>query len=283
MSLADFAESHGLKRVGARPPFLNYIKETWQRRGFAWTLSNFANEAQDAHTRLGSWWVVIQPTLQAGTYGLIFGFILGNSRPENFLPFLFIGVFFYNYIISCFQSGASSITGNAGLVNSLSFPRLLMPISVAIRKTINLWPPLIILLVLLPLRGCWPTLNWLLMIPVLAMMVMFSFGLTMIAARLNAQFRDLNNLIPFISRIGFYLSGVFFKLDAALASFPEQVQFVIRMNPFYDFIQLSRNLTIPGYTAHMTELWVMCAVWAVITPIFGTFYFWKAEERYGRD
>jgi teichoic acid transport system permease protein len=77
MSLSDYARQHGLKRVGARPEFLEYLAQAWSRRDFAFTLSLFANQAANARNRLGRWWVLLLPTIQALVYGLIFGIIMG--------------------------------------------------------------------------------------------------------------------------------------------------------------------------------------------------------------
>ena len=281
MSLAEFAATHGLKRIGARPPFFKYIAEVWQRRGFAWMLSTFTNEASNARTRLGGWWNILLPTIQAGTYGLIFGLILGDSRPENFLSFLFTGVFLFSFMTGCFQSGASSITGNSGLVKSLTFPRALLPLSTVIQYVINLWPQIVLLLITILITGNPITWNWLLLPVLVLLMTSFSFGLALVAARLNAQLRDLGKLIPFFIRISFYVSGVFFSVDKVLGQWPA-VFAVFKFNPFYDFIELARGLLIQGYVPSL-ELWMLCIGWALLLPIFGIVFFWKAEEVYGRD
>ena len=281
MSLAEYAEKHGLKRVGARPKFAEYIKDSVRRIGFAWTLSSFTNEASDARTRLGKWWTFLLPAIQAATYGLIFGLILGSNRPENYLAFLFTGVFLFSFMSGALSSGSSSITGNAGLVNSLSFPRVLLPISAVIRQFLNFWPSLIMLVVALLATQNWPTWSWLLEIVVILLMTMFATGLGIIAARVNAQMRDLGKLIPFFTRIMFYVSGVFFLTDRVFADYPLLLT-VASFNPFYDFIQLSRGLLVHGYEP-TASLWINCIAWAIVMPVVGVVYFWKAEEVYGRD
>ncbi len=281
MSLAELAAAHGLKRIGARPPFWQYVKETWQRRGFAWTLSTYTNEAANARTRLGSWWNLLLPIIQAGTYGLIFGLVLGSSRPDNFLPFLFTGVFLFAFMSGSFQNGASSIIGNAGLVKSLTFPRALLPLSAVIQQILNFWPQLGLLFATLLITGNPITWDWLLMPVLVLLMIMFCLGLAMFSARLNAQARDLGKLIPFVVRILFYVSGVFFALDRVLGEWPA-VLAVFKCNPFYDFIQLARGLLVEGYEPSL-ELWLLCIGWAFIMPIVGFVFFWKAEEVYGRD
>jgi len=281
VSLAEYAEKHGLKRVGARPKFADYIKDSVRRIGFAWTLSSFTNEASDARTRLGKWWTFLLPAIQAATYGLIFGLILGSNRPENYLAFLFTGVFLFAFMSGALSSGSTAITGNAGLVNSLSFPRVLLPISAVIRQFLNFWPSLIMLVVALLATQNWPTWSWLLEIVVILLMTMFATGLGIIAARVNAQMRDLGKLIPFFTRIMFYVSGVFFLTDKVFADYPLLLT-VASYNPFYDFIQLSRGLLVHGYEP-TASLWINCIAWAIVMPVVGVVYFWKAEEVYGRD
>lgn len=281
MSLAEYAAKHGLERVGARPPLGAYIRETIQRTNFAWTLSAYSVQSGDARTRLGNWWLILLPTIQAGLYGLIFGLIIGSNRPENFLAYLFTGVFLFSFMSGSLQSGASAITGNAGLVKSLSFPRILLPLSAVIKQTLNFLPQILLLTLTLLLTGNFPNWDWLLFIPVALLMTMFSFGVAVIAARLTVQFRDLNKLIPLITRLLFYVSGVFFSLEKVLGQWPVAYQ-IFAFNPFYDFIQLTRGLVVVGYDPTAT-LWLQCIGWAIATPIVGVIFFWRAEEQYGRE
>ncbi len=267
--------------MGARPSFFNYISEAWRRRDFAIALSTFSNEAANARNRLGKWWNILLPTIQAATYGLIFGVILGDSRPHNFLPFLFTGVFLFSFMSGSFYSGASSITSNSGLVKSLSFPRALLPISTVISQFINLLPQLAILLVTLLIIQQQITWSWLALIPIVFLMTLFATGLAMIAARLTVQVRDLSKLLPFVTRIFFYISGIFFSVDKVLANHPE-IYSIVKWNPVYDYIEIARGALVEGYTME-TEIWIACVVWAVATFVFGSIFFWKAEEEYGRD
>ena len=281
MSLADYARQHGLKRVGARPEFLEYLAQAWSRRDFAFTLSLFANQAANARNRLGRWWVLLLPTIQAMVYGLIFGLILGSNRPDNFIPFLFTGVFLFSYFAGSFQSGASSVTGNVGLVRSLSFPRMLLPISAVMRQFFNLLPQLGLLLVALVLFQQDITWGWLAMFPILFLMTMFASGLAMVAARLTVHIQDLTKIIPFMVRVVFYTSGIFFSMERVLGGFPLVLQ-IMQFNPVYAFIELARGALIEGH--EMTGfLWAVCSSWAVGALLLGVLFFWKAEERYGRE
>lgn len=281
MSIAEYAAANGLKRVGAREPFFKYLKHAWARRDFAYTMAQFTNQASMAGNRLGRWWLILQPAIQAGVYGLIFGVLLGSSRPHNFVPYLFTGVFLFAFMQSAFQTGATSITGNFGLVRSLSFPRILLPANSTIQQVFALLPQLGLLLVTLVLTGQPITWTWLLLIPINALMIFFGFGVAALSARLTVQVQDLSKLIPFITRVMFYVSGIFFSPERVLKHWPLALQ-IAKLNPVYVYISLARGATISGYSSTLQD-WIAGIIWAIVALVWGLWFFWRAEERYGRE
>jgi teichoic acid transport system permease protein len=283
MSIEEYALENGLKKVGARQPLFAYIKEAIQRFDFAYTMASLSNEAGNAKSRIGGWWNILLPTIQASMYGLVFGLILGRSRPDYFLPFLFTGVFLFSYVQGCFTNGASAIVSRQGLVRSLSFPRVLLPISMVISQTITLFPQLLVLLVILlisqPLSAI--SISWLMIFPLVGLMFIFNIGLATTMARITVHVQDLNKLIPFISRLLFYVSGVFFAVEKIMESDSIYAQ-IIKANPIYAFMSLARGYLVYGYTVD-PMMWVSVTLWSVGLAAFGVIFFWRAEERYGRE
>ncbi|MEN9342509.1 MAG: hypothetical protein RIR24_96 [Actinomycetota bacterium] len=281
MSLAEYAKQNGLTKVGARESLLAYVKHAWQRRDFAYVMALYTDQANSSRNRLGRWWLVLVPTLQAAVYGLIFGILLGGSRPENFIPYLITGVFLFSFLQGAYTSGASSVTSNIGLVRSLSFPRILLPANAVIQQVFSLLPQVALLLVTLLLFHQQLTWNWLLLIPILILMVIFGFGLATISARLTVHVQDLNKLNPFLTRVVFYVSGIFFSIETVLKDYPVAMQ-IASWNPVYVYISLARGAMVEGYS--MTAgMWIAGVAWALGLFVIGTIFFWRAEERYGRE
>ena len=281
MSLAEYAKQNGLTKVGARDPLLSYVKHAWQRRDFAYVMALYTDQANSSRNRLGRWWLVLVPTLQAAVYGLIFGILLGGSRPENFIPFLITGVFLFSFLQGAYSSGANSVTSNIGLVRSLSFPRILLPINALIQQVFSLLPQVALLLITLLLFQQQVTWNWLYLIPILLLMVVFGFGLATISARLTVHVQDLNKLNPFLTRVMFYVSGIFFSIETVLKDYPVAMQ-IATWNPVYVYISLARGAMVEGY-AMTAGMWIAAVAWAFGLFIVGTVFFWRAEERYGRE
>jgi len=283
--ISAIARDAGLKQVGARPPLGSYLAETWRRRAFAMSLARYRLEASLHESRLGLGWIVLRPLLNAAIYGTVFGLIMDrSSRPGDipFIPFLVVGVFVFEFFSKSFGSGAKAITGNAGLVRSLTFPRLLLPLSQIIQFIIELVPMLIVMAIIVAAFGVPITWTWLLVIPLMGLMTMFNFGVALIAARLTVHLRDVAQIIPLVTRLFFYGSGIFYSLDLVLADNPAWMLTVAHLNPVGGFIGLTRLFVLGGPEVS-TLLWVATLVSPFVTMAFGVVFFWRAEEKYGRD
>lgn len=281
MIIAEAVAKYRLQKIGERPPLAEYLRDSYKRRSFAFTLARFNLQASTAKSSLGVAWLVLVPALQIMVYGLIFGLVLGSSRPANFLPYLITGIVLFQFVAGSFADGAKSITANASLVRSLNFPRVLLPTSAVISNVIRIVPLVGLMLIALIALGEPITWNWLLVIPDLVLMACFSAGLAMIAARLTVHFADLNQLVPFITRVAFYSSGIFFSVDKLAAGHPI-LQPIMDSNPIHIFLQIARGALVQGYSYDLYQ-WIFGAIWALASLILGFVYFWRAEEKFGRN
>jgi teichoic acid transport system permease protein len=91
----------------------------------------------------------------------------------------------------------------------------------------------------------------------------------------------LAKLIPFVIRITFYVSGIFFSMEHVLRDYPLAFK-ISQYNPVYVFVSLARGAGVAGYEA-TPFMWWAAIGWSVVTLFLGVVFFWKAEERYGRE
>lgn len=280
MNLYDYAAQHGLKRVGARPNLLDYFREVWQRRVFISTLAKSRISARNQQNRLGMAWLVITPLVDALVYGTVFGLLQGDKRPEHFILFLLVGIFFFRFFNDCIAQGARSVINNRALVQTLSFPRMVLPLSVVMENLINFLPALIILLLVSIPLGSVPNIKWLYLVPIFVMYVVFNAGIAFVMARIAVTFRDIGQIIPFTTRFLRYFSGVFYNPAAFLAGMPIAM-LMFELNPIYNFLEMVRYALIPGYQISLI-LVINGVVWSFGMLVLGVLVFWSSEEQYGR-
>lgn len=280
MTVAEIAEQHGLHRVGARPSLGNYLKQTWERRTFIYELAKARVQSQNERNRLGMVWVVLKPTLNALMYGFVFGILQGSSKPSDFPVFVVIGVFLFEFFTQSMTGGAKSITGNASLVQSLAFPRLSLPVAQVTQNLLTLMPMVVVMFIYSTILGTAPRWSWLMIIPIIAVFSVFNMGVALICARITVHVRDFTNILPLVTRVLFYTSGVLFSVDRLLGHWPWMVT-VFEYHPLYQLLTLARSMVMDS-VAYEPRAWLVIGGWAIVTLVFGLIYFWKAEERYGR-
>jgi teichoic acid transport system permease protein len=279
-SLSALAGEAKLTKVGTRPRLGHYLKDFLQRRAFAYTLARYSLQASTAKSSLGAAWHVVVPALQIGVYGVIFGVLLSSIRPPHFVPYLITGIVLFQFITGCFTDGAKSITSNASLVRSLDFPRILLPVSAVVSNILRVVPLIGLMLLGILAFGERPNLGWFLLIPDFLLMVLFATGAAMIAARLTVHLEDLNQLLPFIVRVLFYTSGIFWNIDSLIHI--GWLKEILHNNPIHLFLVIARSSVVEGYTATGAD-WLVATAWSLGILLFGTVFFWLAEERYGRN
>src|SRR3954453_11888979 len=244
-SAAGLAAQHSLAPVGKRPPLGRYLQQLWVRRHFITTLAVARVVARNHEDRLGVLWNVVRPLLLSLIYGLVFGVLLPPSpRPSNWTAFIVIGVIVFTFSSDCLTKGSRSITRNLHIMRALHFPKALLPVAQTLEETIATLPAFIVLLVVVLATGADPKVTWLLLIPIVVLQGMFNLGFAFIAARITTSIRDFAQLIPFITRLLFYLSGIFYDVNKFHS--PHVLFFFVKINPFHVYIALVRQALLGG-------------------------------------
>ena len=271
----------GLQRAGARLPIDEYSRQLWARRWFVAAYATSANAVGYQRSFLGQAWQLLTPLLNILVYYLIFGLLLHTSRGvPNFIAYLSVGVIFFSFCTSSLISGARSISTNLGLVRALQFPRAVLPVATTLVALLQLFYSLLVLIPILVITGVPLSWRWLELVPILALQTSFCLGLAFCIARMGAQIPDTTQVLPFVSRVWTFSSGVMFSVSRVTATNPSWVGTSLKMNPGYVFLTLARHALLVNSPA-TTMNWVLAAGWGIGTLAVAYPYFWRGEETYG--
>jgi teichoic acid transport system permease protein len=277
----DAAPAPGLTRAGARLPIDEYSRRLWHRRWFVAAYATASNAVGYQRSFLGQAWQLLTPLINILIYYLIFGLLLHTSRGvPNFIAFLSVGVIVFSFCTSSLVSGARSITTNIGLVRALQFPRAVLPVSTTLVAFLQLLNSLVVLIPILLLNGVPLSWRWLELVPALALQALFCLGLAFFVARIGAQIPDTTQVLPFVSRVWTFSSGVMFSVTQVTAGHPGWVGTVLKLNPGNVFLTLARHALLVGSPATPMN-WVVAAAWGFGTLAVAYLYFWRGEETYG--
>lgn len=284
-SLTELAKRHGLQRAAVRPKLGSYISQLWRFRQFIATYANGRVMASFGSTRLGRLWQILSPLVNAGVYYLIFGVVLGLKRGvDNFVAYLCIGIFVFSFTQGVLQSAVASISGHRGLVRALTFPRASLPIAQTLIQVQSLIGSMIVLAGIAVITNEPLKLEWLYVVPALALQFIFNLGLALLVARLGVKIADLRQLLPYILRVWMYGSGVLYSVERFAENLPSWLVPVVHANPLLVYIELVRHALMENVpvTSSTTELWIKGGAWALVAFVVGFLYFWRGEAEYGR-
>ncbi len=267
-----------LEPITGRASLRDYLGQLRERREFIVTMPKHELHAENLDTVLGNLWFLLNPILLSTVYLLIFGVLLDVDRgADNYIPFLVSGVMLYRLWAGGATTGARVMWRNRGLVRSLYFPRAILPIASALTEVLTFLPGVAVLLVVALVTGETVDWQWLLLPIPLLVLAVFTQGSMFFTARLGHTFRDLSTLLPHITRMGFYGSGVLY--DPERFTDNTWALLVFDLNPLYQFITLARwcilDIDINWW------FWLTAPAYALAALVGGFVYFWRAEMTYG--
>ena len=255
----------------------SYLKDLWARREFAWFLAIGNLKARNASTALGLFWWMLNPLLLSAVYFIVFAkiFVRTAEGEPAFLSWIVSGLFVFTFTSTAMTSGANSILANARLLVNIRFPRLILPVSAIIEAGIGFLVSLPVFFVIAwPVDGIapGPQLIWL---PVaVALHTLFNLGLAALTARLAVPFRDINNVIPHLTRLWMYLSPIIWPA-ALIESRSETLQTAMMFNPLVPFLNLYRG-ALMGRDIAAPDVG-LAVFWVVIMLVVGVLSFVRYE------
>ena len=146
---------------------------------------------------LGLLWSYVKPLVRFSMYFVVMGVILEmNRRAENFAVHLFTGMVLVHFFTETFGSGTRSIVKNRALVQKMSLPREMFPVSAMVVSAYHTFPQIVILLGGALLTGWAPDPAGL-GAGLLGAAIIASFGmaLALLFSAANVFFRDFENIV----------------------------------------------------------------------------------------
>lgn len=263
----------------ARRPSRGYFSQVWEKRDLIWYMAMSNVKARHSRTALGVVWWVLNPLLLGIVYFFVFGVILQTRRGDpQYLGYLLSGLFAFYYTRQSMNAAAASLTSNSRLISNRQFPRMIFPVAGMIEALIGFLGSLIpFFLINGFVSGMWPDARIVWLIPIVAIHTVFNFGLSLVIAQLTIPFRDIKEVLPYVTRIWLYTSPIIFPIDVRLRALSEAWFAVLQFNPMVSILGLYRW---PMLGRELDPLHIPLAIgWAVVILAVGVITFRKNERK----
>ncbi len=219
-----------------------YGRELWRYRELAWILAWRDLSVRYKQTAIGVAWALVRPLATTLILTFVFAHVAGLPSAAPYPLNALAGVWPWFLFASLLADASASLVNNAGLVTKVYFPRLLLPVAAAgVALADFLIQGGIVALVMVWYR--WLPGERALLLPVFALWVAAAaLGPGLALAALNARYRDVRFLVPFLVQFGLYVSPVGFASEAV----PAHWRFWFAWNPLAGAIDGFRWCLIGG-------------------------------------
>src|SRR5690348_1469333 len=144
---------------------------------------------------IGVLWYLINPLVLMAVYGVMLGPLLKAVQIPDYPIFILAGLLVWLFFAQSLTAAATSLVDQASLVSKVRFPRETIPTAAVATQLVPFFAMLIVLVPLaLAIRNsASPALLWL--VPLIVCLFAFTLGLALIAATLQAYFRDVQPIL----------------------------------------------------------------------------------------
>lgn len=275
------AAERGLHRVDQSKSLGHYLHDCWRLRHFTYQYALARIISTTAKNRLGMLWEFLNPLLTAAVYYLAFGLLLGTRRDsENFVLYLIAGMFTWHLFLQSFQTSAMSLLRGKELSQSLLFPRVLIPVASGLQALLRSLPTLSLLYPIAWLTGAQPNWWWLLLPLQLLLTVGFGLGLGLLASRMVSRVRDVAQLLPLLTRMLFFTSGIFFSVEKRFAGAPDWLREIAVNQPTAVLLNLTRGIFLNESDPSSIQLAGVVGA-TLLVLVAGVLLFWRGERQHG--
>jgi len=185
-------------------------------------------------TAIGAAWAVLQPVMTMLVFSLFFGKLA--RIPSQGLPY---PIFYYSallpwmYFAAAMQSATTIIVDQQRVITKIYFPRVVLPIASVLSGLLDFAISFAVLLAMMAYYRMLPTraVIWLPAFVLLAVLTALGVGLWLSA--LNALYRDVRYVVPFLVQFWMFASPVAYPSSLV----PEKWRWLYGLNPMAGVIE----------------------------------------------
>lgn len=279
-NLANMEEAHRLassspvQRIEASTRWFEFrLAELWKYRELLYFFVWRDVKIRYKQTVLGIAWVVVQPLLTMLVFTIFFGKLA--KIPSQGLPypvFYLAAVVPWAYFSGALLGVTNIVVENQRVITKVYFPRLVLPVSATLSGLVDFCIGFVVLVIFTLSYGLRPSLSVLLLPFFLLLSIFTVLAVGLWLSALNAIYRDVRYLIPFLIQFWLLASPVAYPS----AMVPKQWRWVYGLNPMVGVIEGFRWALTGKVDAPGSELYASIAIVCILT-VGGLLFFNRME------
>jgi len=225
-------------------------------------------------TVIGAAWAILQPVLTMLVFSLFFGKLA--KIPSQGLPY---PIFYYSALLpwmffaTAMQSATNVVVDQGRMITKIYFPRVVLPIASVMAGLLDFGISFIVLLIMMAGYRIVPAPSAILWLPLLTLLVVLTaLGVGLWLSALNAMYRDVRYVVPFLVQFWLFASPVAYPSSLV----PVKWRWLYGLNPMAGVIEGFR-WSLTGHGDPPSILVAASSAAVVLLVLSGLIYYHAVE------
>lgn len=214
MTEANTTAGEGFELRSGRRSVVSLTRDLWSARRLIAVLARKEFYVRYRRTSFGALWSVGLPLVQAVVLAAVVRLFADFGNRTDYPVFVFSGMVVWTFFSTTVTTAGTSIVDGADLSTKIYFPRAVFPLVSVGSGLYGFVLSLVVLLALAFATGARFGLHLILLIPAISLAVMLTSAFSLVLSAAHVYFRDVRYLLQAALLPWFYLTPVFFPLDA---------------------------------------------------------------------
>jgi lipopolysaccharide transport system permease protein len=224
-------------------------------------------------TVIGAAWAVLQPVLTMLVFSLFFGKLA--KIPSQGLPY---PIFYYSallpwmYFANAMQSATSIVVDNQRVITKIYFPRVVLPIASVLSGLVDFTISFGVFLIMMAYYRYVPSASVIWLPAFLLLAVLTALGVGLWLSALNALYRDVRYIVPFLVQFWMFASPVVYPSSMV----PAKWRWLYGLNPMAGVIEGFR-WALTGHGEPPGPLLAASSAAVILLVLSGLLYYHAVE------
>lgn len=220
---------------------------------------------------LGPFWLTISMAVMVTALGVLYSAIW-HHEITSFLPYLALGILFWNLISSLVNDGTSAFVSAEGILLQVKMPLTVHALRSVVRNFIVFLHNCVVGVAVLVVFSVPQSLYSLVSLVGVALILLNGFWITLLFGMLCTRFRDIGPIVSSLTQIVFFLTPIIWLPEALGNKF-----WVMYFNPAYALLEIARGPLL-GHTIPL-PVWAMAIGMTIVGSLVTFFFFARFRAR----
>jgi ABC-2 type transport system permease protein len=235
-----------------------------------WTLAVTDWKLRFYGSVLGYLWTLVRPFAFFGVIYVVFTEIADvGSGVKNYGLYILFSLVLFTFFSEITGNCLNSLVTRESLLRKMRFPRIVIPLSVAVTSLLNLGMTLVAVFVFAIANADYPTWSWLELIPLITLLTLLSLGVGMLLSVLFIRYRDVQPIWEVVTQMLFYASPVLYVATQV----PDEYEQAYLTNPIASILTQVRHAVVDPTAPSAADaigdpVWLLIPT-AIVLLLFG--------------